>query len=122
MSDVNYSLQFRAARGLFNHSVNVAGITATMAADGMLSQTLTLSTNAASIQTAKLASVGLAYMQNLSTHTASTAAVGVNAGSGFVGFCTLKAAEAAMMRLTPGIEYEAKGGSGTQLRVDILEG
>ena len=122
MSDISYSIQFRAARGLFNHSINASGVTADMSIDGMVSQTLTLTTNAVSIQTVNLSSVGLAYLQNLSTHTASTAVVGVNDGGGFVGFCSLNPAEASMLRLTEGTQYEAKGGDGTKLHVDILEG
>ena len=65
---------------------------------------------------------GLAFLQNLSTHTAQTASIGIDAGGSFVGFTTLRAGEPAIMRLTPGTNYRAIGTSGTRIRVDITEG
>lgn len=122
MSDINYTISYRLSKGFLNAQVNAAGVTASMSDTGMLSQTLTLSTNAVSISTANLGSVGLAFLQNLSTHTAQTASIGIQEGGSFVGFATLRAGEPAMMRLTSGREYQAVGVAGARLRVDITEG
>lgn len=122
MSDISYSVAVRVAKGFLSNTVNASGVTADMNQTGLLSQTLTLSTNAIAISTANLASVGLAYLQNLSTHTAQTAAIGIDAGGSFVGFATLRAGEPAVFRLTAGTTYQAKGGAGARLRVDITEG
>jgi hypothetical protein len=122
MSDINYTISLRVAKGFLNNSVNASGVTADMAQAGLLSQTLTLSTNAVSISTANLSGVGLAYLQNLSTATLHTAAIGVNSGGSFVGFCTLRAGEPAILRLTSGVSYQAQGAEGARLRVDITEG
>jgi len=122
MSDINYTISYRVAKGFLNAQVNASGVTADMTDTGMLSQTLTLSTNAVSISTANLASVGLAFLQNLSTHTAQTASIGIEAGGSFVGFTTLRAGEPAILRLSAGTAYHAKGAAGARLRVDITEG
>lgn len=122
MADLNYSVSYRVSKGFLNSLVNAGNVTASMNVAGLLSQTLTLTTSAVSISTANLGSVGLAFLQNLSTHTASTCTVGIDAGGSFVGFTTLKAGEPAVLRLTAGTTYSARGAAGARLRVDILEG
>lgn len=122
MSDINYNISYSVSKGFLNAQANAAGVTASMSQTGMLSQTLTLSTNAVSVSTANLSSVGLAFLQNLSTHTAQTASIGIDAGGSFVGFATLRAGEPAIMRLTSGTAYQAMGGNGARLRIDITEG
>lgn len=121
MADVNYSVSYRVSKDFLSASVNAGNSTASMSVTGMMSQTITLSTNAVSISTASLSGVGLAFLQNLSTHTASTCSVGINAGGSFVGFATLRSGEPAMLRLTAGTQYSAIGSAGSRLRVDILE-
>lgn len=122
MSDINYSVSYRISKGFLNAQVNAGGTTAAMTETGLQTQILTLSTNAASITTGNLSSVGLAFLQNLSTSTIQTASIGINAGGSFVGFSTLRAGEPAIIRLTSGTTYEAIGGAGARLRVDITEG
>jgi hypothetical protein len=122
MSDINYSITYRVSKGFLSNTVNANGVTANMTNTGMLSQTLTLSTNAVSISTGNLSSVGLAFLQNLSTSTIQTAAIGIAAGGSFVGFATLRAGEPAIMRLSSGTTYQAIGATGARLRVDITEG
>lgn len=122
MPDISYSVSYRISKDFLNSSVAANNISANMGLAGLQSQTLTLSTNAVSISTANLANVGLAFMQNLSTATNSTCAIGIEAGGSFVGFTTLRAGEPAIMRLTPGTNYRAIGTSGTRIRVDITEG
>lgn len=122
MADISYSVSYRVSKDFLNAQVASNNVSADMAVAGLQSQTLTLSTNAVSISTANLASVGLAFMQNLSTATASTCSIGIQEGGSFVGFATLRSGEPAIMRLTAGTTYHVKGTTGTRLRVDIMEG
>lgn len=122
MSDINYTISYRLSKGFLNAQVNAAGVTASMSDTGMLSQTLTLSANAVSISTANLGSVGLAFLQNLSTSTVQTVSIGIQEGGSFVGFATLRAGEPAILRLASNRQYEATGAEGARLRVDITEG
>lgn len=122
MPDISYGITLKVDKDYLGNSVSIQNVTATMSEVGMNSMTLALSTNAVSISTANLTNVGLAFLRNLSTATASTATVGIYEGGSFVGFCTLRAGEPAVFRLTGGKEYQAIGTSGTRLRVDITEG
>lgn len=122
MSDISYNVSLKLDKDFLNNSVSVANVTANMSQVGMSSVTLTLSTNATQISTANLSSVGIAFMRNLSTATAATVTVGIDAGGSFLGFNTLRPGEPAIYRLTPGINYFAVGASGSRLRVDITEG
>lgn len=122
MADVSYSVSLRVSKGKLANSISVSNITASMAQTGLIAQTLTLTTNAVSISTASLSSVGLAVIQNLATASSSTAMIGIDAGGSFVGFTTLRGGEAAVARLTQGTDYQAIGVTGTRLRVDIVEG
>jgi len=122
MADVSYSMSMRVSKGYLDDLVSISGGTATMDNVGMKSLTITLSTNATSISTANLSSVGMAFLRNLQTSTASTVTVGVNSG-GYVGFSELRSGEGAMLRLVGGSDYQAKGTTeGDRLRVDITEG
>ena len=109
-------------KGFLKSDVAARGITASMTSDSMLSATYSLSTNATSVATANLSAVGIAMFRNLSSSTASTAQIGFQAGGSFASFCTLKAGEASIVRMTTGQQYEVIGTSGTRLRVDITEG
>jgi len=122
MADVSYSMSMRVSKDYLDDLVSISGGTATMDNVGMKSLTITLSTNATSISTANLSSVGMAFLRNLQTSTASTVTVGVNSG-GYVGFSELRSGEGAMLRLVGGSDYQAKGTTeGDRLRVDITEG
>jgi hypothetical protein len=122
MPDISYNVALKLDKDYLNNSISVANVTASMSQVGMNSMTLPLSTNAASISTANLTSVGMAFLRNLSTATASTATIGIDAGGSFVGFCTLRAGEPAIFRMSSGTNYQAIGTAGTRLRVDITEG
>lgn len=122
MADISYSVSLKVDKDNLSNSVAAANITASMSQVGMLSQTMTLSTNAVSISTANLSSVGVAFMRNLSTATASTCQIGIEAGGSFAPFVTLRSGEPAVLRLTPGTAYSAKGAAGSRLRIDITEG
>lgn len=122
MADISYSMSMRVSKGYLDDLVSLSGGTASMDAVGMKSLTITLSTNATSISTANLSSVGMAFFRNLQTSTASTVTIGVDA-AGFAGFSTLRSGEAAMLRLAHGIDYQAKGtAEGDRIRVDVTEG
>lgn len=122
MPDISYNVSLKVDKDFLNNSVSVANVTANMSQVGMQSVTLTLSTNATQITTANLSSVGLAFFRNLSTATAATVTVGIDAGGSFLGFNTLRAGEPAIYRLSAGQNYFATGTAGSRLRVDITEG
>ncbi len=122
MADISYNITMRVDKGNLSNSVSANGITASMSQVGLQSLTLALSTNATSISTASLTSVGMAFLRNLSTATTSTAQVGITAGGSFAPLCTLRAGEPQIFRLASGQNYVAIGTPGTRLRVDITEG
>lgn len=122
MADISYSISVRVSKDNLDNTVSVSGVTASMALTGLRSETYTLSSNSVSVSTANLGSVGIACLRNLSTHTASTASIGIGGGGSYLPFASLRAGEAAVLRLAGGTNYEARGTSGTRLRVDITEG
>ena len=122
MSDITYSMSFKVDKDNFVNQIQVTQITATQAKAGYKSVVYDLTTNAVAISTANLSTVGMAFLRNLSTSSASTAQIGIEAGGSFVGFATLRAGEPALMRLSTGTDYQAIGSAGARLRVDISEG
>jgi hypothetical protein len=122
MADLNISCAYSLSKDNLTNSASVSGATASMANSGFQSNTLSLSGTAVGISTANLTNVGVAFIQNLSTSTAATAAIGVLSGGTFVPFANLRAGEPAVLRLVAGSTYQATGTSGTRLRIDITEG
>lgn len=122
MSDIAYGVSLAVNKGYLNNQIQISNITATMQQEGMQSLTYALTTNAIAIATANLTSVGMAFLRNLSTASASTAQIGIDEGGTFVSLATMRAGEAAMFRMSAGTPYKAIGTSGTRLRVDITEG
>ena len=122
MADLNFGCSYSISKDHLSNSVSVSGATATMDNAGFQSQTLLLSASAVGISTANLTAVGMAFMRNLSTDTAATAAIGILSSGAFVPFANLRAGEPAILRLSTGASYQAKGTSGTRLRIDITEG
>lgn len=122
MSDISYGVQLTINKGFLDSRIQVNNVTATMSLEGMNSLTYTLTTNAVAVNTAGLSSVGMAFLRNLSTATASTAQIGINQGGSFVGLASLRAGEPALFRLSTGTDYQLIGTAGTRLRVDITEG
>lgn len=122
MADIAYGISLGVSKGFLVTQINAQNVTANMAVSGMKSDTYTLSTNAVSITTANLSSVGMAFLRNLSTATLATAQIGIAAGGSFVPFTTLRAGEPQLFRMATGTQYQAVGGHGARLRVDILEG
>jgi len=122
MADLNFGCSYSIGKDNLSNSVSVSGATATMNNAGFQSQTLLLSGAAVCISTANLTAVGMAFMRNLSTNTAATAAIGLLTGGTFVPFANLRAGEPAILRLSAGATYQATGTAGTRLRIDITEG
>jgi hypothetical protein len=122
MADISYSIAVKVDKDFLANNINANGVTASMALTGLKSDTYTLSTNASSISTANLGTVGLGFLRNLSTATAATVQIGIEAGGSFVSFATLRAGEPAVMRLSTGTQYQVRGTAGGRLRVDITEG
>lgn len=122
MPDITYSMSLKVDNGNFVNQVQVSQVTATQSKAGYSSLVYDLTTNATAISTANLSSVGMAFLRNLSTSSAATVQIGIEAGGSFVGFTTLRGSEPALVRLSPGTEYQAKGVAGARLRVDIAEG
>lgn len=122
MADISYSIAVKVDKQFLANNINANGVTASMALTGLKSDTYTLSTNASSISTANLGAVGLGFLRNLSTATAATVQIGIEAGGSFVSFATLRAGEPAVMRLSTGTQYQVRGTAGGRLRVDITEG
>jgi hypothetical protein len=122
MADIAYQVQVRVEKGFLSSALNSNQVTASMSLSGLKSDTYTLSTNAVSISTANLGTVGLGFLRNLATASSSTAQIGIEAGGSFVSFATLRAGEPALFRLSAGTTYQVRGTTGGRLRVDITEG
>lgn len=122
MSDISFGLNLNVSKGYLDSRIQVSNVTATMTQEGMQSLTYSLTTNPVSLSTASLSNVGMAFIRNLSTATASTAQIGIDAGGSFVSLATMRAGEPAVFRLSTGQQYQAIGTAGTRLRVDITEG
>lgn len=122
MSDISYSVSLKVDKDYLSNTVNASGITASMAAAGMRSDTYTLSGTPTTLSTANLTTVGLAFLRNISTATGTTCAIGVVSGGSMVPFAAPRIGESAVLRLAAGATYQATGAAGCRLRVDITEG
>ena len=122
MADINYSINVKVDKGLLTSSIYVAGVTATMGAAGLHSTIYSLSGTPTTLVTASLSAVGLAFLQNISTATATTCSIGVVSGGTVVPFSAPRPGEAAVLRLAAGSTYQATGTAGCRLRVDVTEG
>lgn len=122
MADISYGVSLNVNKGFLDSRIQVNNVTASMSEAGMQSLTYALTTTPVNVTTVGLASVGMAFLRNLSTATAATAQIGIDAGGSFVSLATLRAGEPAVFRMSPGRDYQAIGTAGTRLRVDITEG
>jgi hypothetical protein len=122
MSDLNVALTLRVDKENLSNQISVSNVTASMAVAGFRSEVYLLAANTSAVSTANLSTVGMAFLQNLSTSTVQTAQVGIISAGTFVPFTTLRSSEPAILRLTAGTVYAARGGANARLRVDITEG
>lgn len=121
MPDINYSITGQVSKGALAQSFAATGVTADMAAPGMLAITLNLGTNVTQISTAALGSVGLAFARSLATSTTHTVSFGRFVGGTLHDSVRLKAGEAAVLRLAAG-DYAARSAvEGSRLVLTVYE-
>lgn len=122
MADIAYNIQAQISKGALSQTLYASGITADIATAGIMSVTLNLGTAVTQLTTSTLNQVGLCFARSLATTTTHTVSFGRYVGGTLYETATLRAGEAAVLRLASGTNYEAKGTSGSRLRVDITEG
>jgi hypothetical protein len=122
MADISYNIQANVSKGLLSQSFAASGVTANMSATGLVSLTLNLGTAVTQISTASLSEVGLCVIRSLATTTTHTVSFGRYSGSTLYESMTLRAGEAAVLRLAPG-SYAAKSAvEGSKMLLHIIEG
>lgn len=122
MSDVSYSINASASKGRFSQSFVASGVTASVANAGLMAVTLSLGTTSTQITTTSLTSLGLCFAQSLATESTHTVSFGRLQSGTLHETVTLRAGEAAVLRLAAG-DYAAKAEvAGSRLLLQILEG
>lgn len=122
MSDIAYNLQAQVSKGALFQSFASGGVTASMSAAGMQTMTLNLGTSVTQVSTANLSQLGLCIARSLATTGTHTVSFGRYVGGTLYETATLRAGEAAIMRLSAG-DYAAKAAvEGSKLLIHILEG
>jgi ABC-type sugar transport system substrate-binding protein len=121
MSDLNYTINGRVAKGSLRETFSASGVTTSMATAGVASVTLELGTSTSSVSTANLGAVGVCFARSLATETTHTVSFGRVSGTSLYETVRLKAGEAALLRLAPG-DYAAKAAvEGSRLVLTIYE-
>lgn len=122
MADISYNIQANVSKGVLSQSFAASGVTANMSATGLVSLTLNLGTAVTQISTASLSQVGLCVARSLATTTTHTVSFGRYSGGTLYETMTLRAGEAAVLRLAPG-DYAAKSAvEGSKMLLHIVEG
>jgi len=122
MADINYSISGQIAKGPLSQSFAASGVTASMATSGMLAVTLNLGTAVTQISTATLGTLGLCFARSLATTETHTVSFGRYSGGTLYESASLKAGEAAVLRLASG-SYAAKAAvEGSRLVLTVYEG
>lgn len=125
MADIVYTLNATVSKGSLSQVFLAAGVTASMSASGISTQTLSPGTNAAgtsAISTATLTSVGMFFARNLSTVGTAAVSFGQLSGGTLVPAVTLQGGEAAFGRLAAGSYACQSNLTGTKLIISIVEG
>lgn len=125
MADVTYTINANITRGALQQALIAPGVTASMNASGIVTQTLTPGTNAAgtaAISTATLSSVGVYFARNLSTVSTATVSFGQLSAGALVPTVSLRGGEASIGRLAAGSYACQANQTGTPLVITILEG
>jgi hypothetical protein len=121
MPDVNYTINAQVQKGALSQQFAASGITADIATAGMLAVTLNLGTAVTQISTATLGSLGLCFARSLATETTHTVSFGRFDGTNLHETVSLRAGEAAILRLAAG-NYAAKAAVGaSRLVLTVLE-
>jgi hypothetical protein len=121
MPDVNYSINAQVQKGSLSQQFAASGVTADIATAGLLAVTLNLGTAVTQISTATLGSLGLCFARSLATTTTHTVSFGRFDGTTLHEAVSLRAGEAAILRLAAG-NYAAKAAvGGSRLVLTVLE-
>ena len=121
MPDVNYTINAQVQKGALSQQFAASGITADIATAGMLAVTLNLGTSVTQISTATMGSLGLCFARSLATETTHTVSFGRFDGTNLHETVSLRAGEAAILRLATG-NYAAKAAvGGSRLVLTVLE-
>lgn len=122
MADVNYTITGQVAKGALSQSFAASGVTADMTTTGMLAVTLNLGTATQQITTSTLSTLGLAFARSLTTTGTHTVSFGRLDGTALYEAVTLRAGEAAVLRLSAG-DYGAKAAvANSRLVLTVYEG
>jgi len=121
MPDVNYTINAQVQKGALSQQFAASGITADIATAGILAVTLNLGTAVTQINTATMGSLGLCFARSLATETTHTVSFGRFDGTNLHETVSLRAGEAAILRLAAG-NYAAKAAVGaSRLVLTVLE-
>jgi hypothetical protein len=121
MPDINYTINAQVQKGALSQQFAASGITADIATAGMLAVTLNLGTAVTQISTATMGSLGLCFARSLATETTHTVSFGRFDGTNLHETVSLRAGEAAILRLAVG-NYAAKAAvGGSRLVLTVLE-
>jgi hypothetical protein len=121
MPDVNYTINAQVQKGALSQQFAASGITADIATAGMLAVTLNLGTAVTQISTATMGSLGLCFARSLATETTHTVSFGRFDGTNLHETVSLRAGEAAILRLAAG-NYAANAAVGaSRLVLTVLE-
>ena len=121
MPDINYTINAQVQKGSLSQQFAASGITADIATAGMLAVTLNLGTAVTQISTATMGSLGLCFSRSLATETTHTVSFGRFDGTNLHETVSLRAGEAAILRLAAG-NYAAKAAvGGSRLVLTVLE-
>jgi len=122
MPDVQYTINGQHSKGAFSQAFAASGITASMATSGVMAVTLDLSATPSTISTANMNQLGICFARSLATEATHTVSFGRYDGTVLHDSVTLRAGEAAVLRLSAG-NYAAKSVvSGSRLWITIYEG
>ena len=122
MAEITFSVAIQISKDFLDESYQASGVTASMSTTGLMSTTLNLGTSTTAVTTTGLSSVGMCFAKSLATETTHTVSFGRLVGTNLYSSCTLRAGEAALLRLTAG-DYAAQAAvANSKLLLTILEG
>jgi len=122
MSEITFSVGMQVQKDFLAQSFVASGVTAGMSSTGLLATTLNLGTSTTAVVTTSLSSLGMCFAKSLATVSTHTVSFGRLVGTNLYSSCTLKAGEAALLRLTAG-DYAAQAAvANSKLLLTILEG
>ena len=122
MVELTFSVGMQVQKDFLAQSFAASGVTASMSSTGLLATTLNLGTSTTAVVTTSLSSLGMCFAKSLATVSTHTVSFGRLVGTNLYSSCTLRAGEAALLRLTAG-DYAAQAAvANSKLLLTILEG